>query len=103
MDEETDYGMFGGDESATPPEDAGSEEKAPESVDEESETGSEILVMKNKLPSGIKEGDVCSFKVVKDFGDEVSLEYVDEGEDSGTSPESEVGDEIAALDKGGEY
>lgn len=78
-----------------------------DTVDEENAGAAEILVSKDKLPEGTKEGDVCSFKVTKDFGDEVSLEYVDESEPEETepttaSPEDQAASEISALDTGAE-
>lgn len=80
-------------------------EKPAESVDEENAGASEILISKDKLPTGTKEGDTCTFKVVKDFGDEFSLEYVSE-ESAGTpsepeEPMSTAARELTALDQEG--
>ena len=76
-----------------------------ESVDEENAGAAEILVAKNKLPD-VKEGDTCTFKVVKDFGDEWSLEYVKEpaagaGAEPGEDTMSSVGADFAAMDEKG--
>lgn len=71
------------------------EEKG-KSVDEENAGAPEILVMKSKLP-GKKEGDTCTFKVVKDFGDELSLEYMKPHRTKDTM-NAETESEIAALD-----
>ena len=82
-------------------------ESETESVDEENAGASEILVSKKELPSGVKEGDTCKFKVTKDFGDEVSLTYVKEAAEQAGQPtkdnmEAETASEISALDTGGE-
>ena len=78
-------------------------EPAPKSVDEENAGAYEVLIEKSKLPPGTKEGDTCTFKVSKDFGDEVSLKYVkspQEGAADQTETPSAAESEIAALDKG---
>lgn len=74
-----------------------------ETVDEENAGAAEILIAKDKLPSGTKEGDTCTFRVVKDFGDEFSLEYVSEetGEETEETMNATTGREIAALDTEG--
>lgn len=75
-----------------------SESAEPEGeADEDGESASEILVDKNKLPKGAKEGDTCTFRIRKDFGDEVSLEPVAESEPA-AEPMTTERDEIAALD-----
>ena len=66
---------YGKDAVETPTEKTAPDET--ESVDEANAGATEILIEKAKLP-GKKEGDICTFKVVKDFGDELSLEYVKE-------------------------
>lgn len=80
------------------------EKAAPaESVDEENAGATEILIAKNKLPGGTKEGDECTFRVTKDFGDEVSLAYVKESEEqTSDEPMSKVGSELTALSEEGE-
>lgn len=73
-------------------------ESKPDSVDEENAGASEILIDKSKLPSGTKVGETCTFRVAQDFGDEVSLEYVKEGEATTTEePGGDVGKELTAL------
>lgn len=87
---------YGG--SKAPVESPESESKSAESVDEENAGASEILIDKSKLPEGTKVGETCTFRVAQDFGDEVSLEYVKEGEETETEePGSEVGKELSAL------
>lgn len=71
-------------------------EDTEESVDEENAGAPEILITKSKLP-GKKEGDTCTFKVVKDFGDELSLEYV-KSEQTKDTMSADTESEIAALD-----
>ncbi len=77
----------------------------PKSIDEENAGATEILVGKDKLPEGIKEGDECRFRVTKDFGDELSLEYVkDEEKGSKTEQHEDMGveGELAELSSGSE-
>lgn len=92
-------GSYSGETAVKPPEKPVAEEK--ESVDEENAGATEILVTKSKLP-GKKEGDSCTFKVVKDFGDELSLEYVKPGgktdESTNDTLNAATDGEIAALD-----
>lgn len=76
-DEEMD-GSYGN-APVTPPDKSAPAAEDTQSVDEQNSGASEILISKDKLPSSTKEGDTCTFKVVKDFGDEVSLEYVKAG------------------------
>jgi hypothetical protein len=57
-------------------------------VDEENAQNADILIAKADLPKGCKEGDTYTFRVVKDFGDEASLELVE-----GNEPESETTEE----------
>lgn len=75
-----------------------------ESVDEENAGADEILVAKTKLPDGTKEGDTCTFKVTKDFGDEMSLTPVSDYKESETEsePMSQEGQELSALAEEGE-
>jgi len=63
------------------------------SVDEQNEESAAVLIAKSELPSGTKVGDTCTFRVVNDFGDEVSLEYVSE-----SKPESENEPETASME-----
>lgn len=94
-DEEMDSSYGGEAAAVTPPDKAPAET---ESVDEENAGAAEILVEKSKLPAGTKEGDTCTFRVVKDFGNEVSLEYVEEGgEEEAEAPETTTGNEAAEL------
>lgn len=106
MDEQMDD-MYGneGDTSSTDETNASTQE----SVDEENAGAAQILISKDQLPSGTKEGDECTFKVVKDFGDEFSLEYVSEekeGEGEETEgysePMSEVQSDMNSLAEEGE-
>ena len=78
-----------------------------ESVDEENAEEAEILISKKELPSGVKAGDTCMFKVMKDFGEECSLKYMKKPAEEATEPtkdnmEAETASEISALDTGGE-
>jgi hypothetical protein len=88
------------------PPDKAPADKAPEqSVDEQNAGETQILVSKKELPAGTKEGDVCSFKVSKDTGDEFILEYVKEGqEESGETTDNNfdatTDKELSALDQG---
>lgn len=80
------------------------EQSAPaESVDEENAANAEILIAKSQLPEGTKEGDTCTFRVVKDYGDEFSLEYVSEETEGETTeePMSTEGQELTALSEEG--
>lgn len=81
-------------------------DKAPEqSVDEQNAGETQILVSKKELPAGTKEGDVYSFKVSKDTGDEFILELVKEGqEESGETTDNNfdaTDKELSALDNQG--
>jgi hypothetical protein len=79
-------------------------EKAPEqSVDEQNAGAAEILIAKDKLPPGTKEGATCTFKVVQSTGDEFILEHVKDGEGntsetSNENPEETTDRELTALD-----
>lgn len=82
-----------------PSEAPASEEKAPETVDEEnaSNASKTILAPKAALGSMTKVGDECMMRVVADHGDEVELEYSDkEDKKESMSPD----EEIDAMDKG---
>jgi hypothetical protein len=87
------------------PPDKAPADKAPEkSVDEENAEEAEILIAKDKLPPGTKEGDVCSFKVSKDAGDEFILSYVkdeEQGEPTNDNLNSTTESELSALDTQG--
>lgn len=86
----------------TPPDETETE-SPPESIDEENAERAEILIAKSQLPAGTKEGDTCTFRVVKDLGDEFSLKYVKEGEgQTAQEPMSEVSQELTALSDEGE-
>ena len=66
----------------------------------------EILIAKDKLPAGTKEGATCTFRVVQSTGDEFILEYVKEGEDDTSetmteNPEAVTDRELTALDSQG--
>ena len=84
-----------------------SADKAPaESVDEQNAGAAEILIAKDKLPAGTKEGATCTFRVVQSTGDEFILEYVKEGEDDTSektteNPEAVTDRELTALDSQG--
>lgn len=106
-DEELDPSYGGKPASPVVPPESGGEpgEEAAEpkqSVDEENAEGAEILIAKNKLPD-VKEGDECTFKVTKDFGDEFSLEYVKEAKPEEDEPQTNddnmasVGSDFAAM------
>ena len=69
-----------------------------ESVDEENAGAGGILVSKHELPEGTKEGDTCTFRVLKDFGDEVSLEYVEEGAGEKPTETTSAEDDFRAMD-----
>lgn len=75
-------------------------EATPQSVDEENAGATEILVSKSQLPSGSKEGDTLTFKIAKDYGDEVSLELAEETPPGETQEDlsATAAKEIAALD-----
>lgn len=107
--------MYGGGKPAAavaPPESGGDEKPGDEnheaeekkSVDEENAGAAEILIAKKELPPETKEGDVCSFKVVKDFGDEYSLQYVkdDEKPPGPAGGDDGVSGELAELSSGSE-
>lgn len=82
----------------TPPE-GGAESPPGQSVDEENESSSEILVSKQELPAGTKEGDTCTFRVVKDYGDEFSLEYAKAGAGESPTESSTAAEDFAAMDQ----
>ena len=91
------------------PPDKSPADKAPqESVDEQNAGQAQILIAKDKLPSGTKPGDTCTFKVSKDVGEDYILEYIKEGQEETTEPTRENLDattdkELSALDnQGGE-
>ena len=90
----------------TPPDKSASTADESSSVDEQNAGAAEILISKDKLPSGTKEGDTCTFKVSKDFGDEVSLEIVSESDEESAEPtndnlESTTESELSAMDTEG--
>lgn len=70
------------------------------SVDDEAAETAEILVSKSKLPGEVKEGQTVTFRVKKDFGDEVSLEVAAAAPEAGMDEEEPLsveGSELAAL------
>ena len=90
----------------SPPDKAPADKAPEESVDEQNAGAAEILIGKDKLPSGTKEGDTCTFKVSKDVGDEYILEYVKEDQEEAPEPtrdniEATTESEISALDNQG--
>ncbi|HUD74789.1 MAG TPA: hypothetical protein VMQ76_06930 [Terracidiphilus sp.] len=91
----------------SPPDKAPADKAPGQSVDEQNAGETQILVSKKELPPATKEGDVCSFKVSKDTGDEFILEYVKEGqEEQGEPPTKDNFDattdkELSALDSQG--
>lgn len=81
----------------------GGGEKAPaQSVDEEAAQGGDILIDKSKLPPGCKEGDTYTFRITKEYGDEVALELVKDNEPAAgdEEPMSQEASELAALSEG---
>jgi hypothetical protein len=72
-----------------------------QSVDEENAENAQILIPKKELPEGTKPGDICSFKVSEDHGEEFSLEYVKDEAPDKSNMEDNTGAEIAALDQKG--
>lgn len=70
-------------------------EAKPESVDQENDEHKEIVVDKSVTGEGKKVGDTCVFKITNDYGEEFSLEYVEEGPSEShrggmMSPEEEI-------------
>jgi hypothetical protein len=100
---------YGAQSAVKPPPDSGGdtppEAKGPqESVDEQAADGAEILIAKDKLPDA-KEGDECTFRVVRDYGDEFSLEFVkpeaEAEEETSTDNLSTPEQDFAAMDAKG--
>ena len=93
--------------SAAPPVKPPAEKPAeqPASIDEENAAQADLLVEKAKLPPNVKAGDTCTFRVTKDFGDEVALQFVSPGEEAPTEEAAEetpsTEQDMAALDKEG--
>lgn len=109
MDEEMD-GSYSSAPVRPPGEGSGEESpgaEKPKSVDEENAEEAQILVNKSELPPGTKEGDTCTFEVVQDHGDEFSLRYVKEDEESregsktSENLDADTASEISALDQKG--
>ena len=95
-----------GNDPVSPPDKAPADKAPQESVDEQNAGAAQILIAKEKLPPGTKEGDTCTFKVSKDVGDEYILEYIKEGEEESAEPTRENLDattesELSALDNQG--
>lgn len=87
------------DESYAAPSQAPKKPAPQESVDEMNAGAAEILVAKNKLPAGTKEGDTVSFRVSRDYGDELSLEPVSSPKEAEPQePMSVERGELEALD-----
>jgi len=82
-DEEMDGSYGGGGPAVAPPDKAApASTDESQSVDDQNAASAEMVIGKDKLPPGTKEGDTCTFKVSKDVGDEFILAYVkDEAED----------------------
>ena len=96
-----------GNADVSPPEKAPADKAPQESVDEQNAGEAEILIAKDKLPPGTKEGSTCTFKVSKDVGDEFILEYVKDSEEEASEPTKENLDattdsELSALDNQGQ-
>lgn len=90
-----------------PPDKALADKAPQESVDEQNSGEAEILIAKDKLPSGTKEGATCTFRVAKDVGDEFILEYVKDGEAETSEPtdnnfDATTDKELSALDSQGQ-
>jgi hypothetical protein len=81
-------------------------DKSPaESVDETNEKQGDVLIEKSKLGDKVKPGDTCTFRVTADYGSEVALEYVKEGQEEHSdemheNPEETTDRELTALDQG---
>ena len=93
-DDEMD-GSYGAEAPLAKPEEASA--PAEQSVDEEAAGAAEILIEKTKLPAGIKEGETVTFKVKKDFGDEVSLEMSAAASEETEEPEEPMSAEEGEL------
>ena len=94
---------YGSKPDVKPPDDTGDKPTGDkESVDKENAEEADILIDKKKLDPGAKVGDVCSFKIVKDFGDEVSLQWVKDGASKPSeTPTDNTEAELSALDEKG--
>jgi hypothetical protein len=102
-DEELDS-SYGTSTPVQPPEKSPADKAPEKSVDQENADEAEILIAKDKLPPGTKEGDVCSFKVSKDAGDEFILSYVKDAEQcepTNDNLNSTTASELSALDTPG--
>jgi hypothetical protein len=103
MDESTMDSSYG----PSPPDEAPVAKDPAESVDEQNAGAAQILIAKEKLPSGTKEGDTFTFKVSKDVGDEYILDYVNEGQQETNEPtrdnlDATTDKELSALDTQGD-
>jgi hypothetical protein len=90
----------------SPPDKAPADAAPKQSIDEQNAGSAQILIAKEKLPPGTKEGDTCTFKVSKDVGDEYILDYVKEGQEEASEPTKDNLDattesELSALDQKG--
>ena len=88
----------------SPPDKAPADAAPKQSIDEQNAGAAQILIAKKELPAGAKEGDVFTFKARKDFGEDMSLELVKEGQEEATEPTKENLDattdkELSALDQ----
>ena len=95
-----------GNDPVSPPDKAPAAKAPQESVDEQNAGAAQILIAKEKLPPGTKEGDTCTFKVSKDVGDEYILDYVKEGQEEAPETTKDNLDvttesELSALDSQG--
>jgi hypothetical protein len=89
----------------SPPDKAPADKAPAESIDEQNAGQAQILISKDKLPSGTKPGDTCTFKVSKDVGEDYILEYIKEDQEEAAEPTRENLDattdkELSALDQG---
>ncbi len=90
----------------SPPDKAPADSAPKQSIDEQNAGAAQILIAKEKLPPGTKEGDTCTFKVSKDVGDEYILDYVKEGQEEASETTKDNLDattesELSALDQKG--
>lgn len=90
----------------SPPDKAPAAKAPQESVDEQNAGAAQILIAKKELPAGAKEGDVFTFKAQKDFGEDMSLELVKEGQEESSETTKDNLDattesELSALDQKG--
>ena len=90
----------------TPPDAKPAAPDESKSVDEQNAGEADVLIDKKKLPPEAKAGDTCTFKVVKDYGTEMSLQLVkdseeEKGEPTGNNFDETTDNELTALDQKG--